>query len=242
MIKKIFQISAIFILGAIGGMIWQAILLPTLARNPNFENFWFIKEFRERETIIFPKEEIRIQENVALSQAVEKVENIVVGIKTKTKQGKEIFGSGLILTSDGQVVTLSNLLPEESDSLLFINGQIVSFEILKRDDSKNLILLKIEKNGLPTAGFLSLDNIKRGQTVFLIGTVFIDSKAEKIVNTGIVKYFGRDSIRTNIFEKDILNGSPLFDIEGNVLGINTVDFQGIVTALPVSEIQRFAGF
>ena len=97
-------------------------------------------------------------------------------------------------------MTLADLLPKGSDFALFFDGQILPFEVLKRDDKKNLILLEIDKEGLPTCGFASFDRIKRGQRVFLIGTIFLNGKPEKMVNSGIIKYFGRDFIRTNIFE------------------------------------------
>jgi len=241
-IKRILQILAIFILGAIGGMIWQAVLLPYLAQKPAFERFWFVKEFRERETIVLTTEQIHIQENVALTEIVEKVERTVMGVRTETKKGQVLEGSGLILTSDGLVVTLADLLPQGSAFSFFLNGEKVPFEILKRDQKKNLALIKIEKQNLPTCGFADLTKIKRGQRVFLVGAIFLNKKPEKMVNQGIIKYFGKDFIRTNIFEKDILKGSALFDIEGNVLGINTIDLEGKVTTIPISQIQQFAGF
>jgi len=242
MLKRLFQILAIFILGAIGGMIWQAFFLPYLAQNPRFERFWFIREFKEREVIVFPKEEIYIQENVALTEAVEKVEKVVVGVRTETKKREILEGSGLILTSDGRVVTLADFLPKGSAFSFFVNNEKVPFEILKRDLEKNLALIKLEKQNLPTCRFADLEKIKRGQRVFLVGVIFLDGKPQKMVNEGIIKYFSEDFIRTDIFEKNILKGSPLFDIEGNVLGVNTIDLEGKVTAIPISKIQEFAGF
>lgn len=242
MLKKISYILAILALGTIGGMIWQATLLPYLAQHPWFENLWFIKEFQERKTIIFPTEEIYIQENVALTGVVEKVEKMAVGVRAETKKGNIIEGSGLVLTSDGLVITLAELVPEGANLSFFLNGEKVAFEIKKSDAQKNLALIRIEKEGLATSSFADLSEIKRGQRVFLIGVLFFDGKPQRMVNEGIIKYFDNNFIRTNIFEKDILNGSPLFDIEGNALGINTIDLEGKVTTIPISEIQAFAGF
>ncbi len=241
MIRKILQIIAILLMGVLGGMIWQAIFLPSLAKNPSFEKFWFIREFKERETIIFPKEEIIIQENVALTEAVEKVKNAVVGVRAISKKGKIVEGSGLILTSDGLAVTLAELLPRGYNFSLFVNGDKVPFKIIKRDPQKNLVLIQLERQGLTTRGFAKSEELKEGQRVFLMGVIFLNKKPQKIVNEGIIKYFSRGFIRTNIFEKDILKGSPLFNIEGNVLGINTVDLEGKITTIPIAQIQEFAG-
>lgn len=242
MLKKILRILAIFGLGIMGGMIWQAILLPYMARHSLFGNLWFIREFQDRETIVFPTEQIYIQENFALVSIVEKVEKLVVGISAETAQGKSIQGSGLILASDGLVVTLADLLPKGAAFSFFLDSEKVPFEILKSDPERNLVLIKIEKNNLPTCNFAEAENIKRGQRVFLVGAIFLDGKLNKIVNQGIIKYFDKGLIRTNMFENYLLKGSPLFDIEGNALGINIIDLEGKVTTIPISQIREFAGF
>ena len=87
--------------------------------------------------------------------------------------------------------------------------------------------------------------MKLGERVFLVGVIFENQKITslgRVVNEGIVKSFNQDFIKTNIFEKNILKGSPLFDIEGKVLGLNTIDLEGKVIAIPISKIKSFAGF
>ena len=224
--KTIFKILVIFIIGIAGGIFANQVLWPY---------------FVERPVYVTEREEIIIQENTALKIAIEKVEKTVVGIETKTKE--DIFnGSGLILTSDGLIVTLAELVPKGGSSSLFLDGQLTPFKILKRDLNNNLALIKVEKDNLPTVGFAPFEKIKLGERVLLVGSVFEDGKVSKEVNEGIVKRFDNDSIRTNIFETASLAGSPLFNIEGEVLGLNTVDFWGRVTAIPVTKIRTFAGF
>ena len=244
MAKKIFPILSILALGALGAMIWQAIFLPYLAQNSFFKDFEFVKVLTERETLIFPKEQIYIQENIALTKAIEKAEKSVIAIKTQTPGGRILQGSGLILTADGLVVTLADLVPRGSDFNFYVNEQAMSFEILKRDIQKNLALIKIEngKQNFSTCGFADLEKIKKGQIVFLIGTIFFDNKPEKIVNQGIIKYFNDNYIQTNIFEEKTLSGSALFDIESNVLGLNTINSKDEIITIPIDQIQDFAGF
>ena len=64
----------------------------------------------------------------------------------------------------------------------------------------------------------------------------------KMINQGIVKLFTKDYIRTNILEKTVLKGSPLFNISGELLGLNTIDSEGKVTAISITEIRDFIGF
>lgn len=224
--KTILKVLTIFIIGVGGGIFANQVLWPY---------------FVERPVYVTEREEIIIQENTALKNAIEKVERTVVGIETKTKE--EIFnGSGLILTSDGLIVTLAELVPKGGSSSLFLDGQLTPFQILKRDLNNNLALIKVEKDNLPTVGFAPFEKIKLGERVLLVGSVFEGGKVSKEVNEGIVKRFNNDSIWTNVFETASLAGSPLFNIEGEVLGLNTVDFWGRVTAIPVTKIRTFAGF
>lgn len=242
MIKTILKIIAILFLGAFGGFLFQIFVLPYLIASPYFEKFQFVKNFKERKVIVNPKEEIFIQENTALERAIEKVEKTVIAVQTKTKQGKILEGSGLIITSDGLVVTFADLVPVGSSFSFFTEGEKAQFQILRRDLKNNLALIKLEKTNLLTSGFADSEKTKLGQRVFLIGIIFEKAVPSKIVNQGIIKSFGEDFIKTNIFEKKILNGSPLFDIEGNVLGLNTIDEEGKVIAIPIEKIKTFAGF
>ena len=72
--------------------------------------------------------------------------------------------------------------------------------------------------------------------------IFEKGNSVKMVNQGIVKFFTRNYIRTNIFEKYTLKGSSLFNISGELLGLNTIDSEGKVTAIPITEIRDFIGF
>lgn len=235
------KIFFILIFGVLGGMIFQAFILPYLATKPYFQRFQFIKILTEREVNVYPKDTVTIQENVALKAAVEKIEKTVIGVRTKTKNGKILEGSGLILTSDGLVVTLAELLPFGSDFNFFWEEEKLPFQVLKRDLENNLALIKVEKRNLPTAGFADLGKIKLGERVFLLGIIFEKDKSKKIANEGIIKIFDDNFIKTNIFEKSILGGSPLFDIEGNTLGLNIIDKEGKVIAISIKTIQEFTG-
>lgn len=240
MFKKIFKIIFILICGVIGGILAQAFLLPFLAKYPYFEKFEFVKQFKEREVVINKTEQIIVQENKALTEAVEKAEKTVAGVKTETKTKEILEGSGLIVTNDGLIITLAELVPTGSVFSFYLEDKKVGFQILKRD--KNFALIKTEGQNLATAGFGDFNSVKLGQRVFLIGLIFEKGKAREIVNEGIVASISQDFIQTNILEKENLKGSPLFDIEGRVVGINTVNEEGKISAIPVSKIKEFLGF
>lgn len=238
MVKNIFKILVTFIIGIVGGIFADQILWPYFIERPLFYQY----RLEQSPVYVTERKEITVQENVALQNAVEEVEKVVVGVKTKTKTGKTLEGSGLIVTSDGLMVTLADLVPQGSEFSFFMDGKGVHFQILKRDLKENLALVKIEETNLATVGFANLEKIKLGERVFLVGIIFEEGVPQKIVNEGIIKIFDESSIRTNIFEKNILKGSPLFNIEGKVLGLNTIDLEGKVSAIPISKIKTFVGF
>lgn len=237
MIKNVFKIICIFILGIVGGIFADQILWPYFVERPLFYQY----RLEKAPVYVTERKEITIQENVAIINAIEKVEKVVIGVKTETKMGKILEGSGLIVTSDGLIVTLAEIVPQGSTFSFLVDGKRAHFQILKRDLKENLALVKLEEENLPTCGFANLEKIKLGERVFLVGTIFEKEKPQKVVNEGIVASFNEDFIKTNIFEKYTLAGSSLFNIEGEVLGINMIDKEGKVITIPISKIKEFTG-
>jgi len=236
-------------------MLWQLILLPYLAESAVSRDFWFVRDFQERKVVVYPHKETIIQENEAITEAIKKVEGLVVGIESQNS-GVVLRGSGLVLTSDGLVITLAELVPKNSNISAWVNHERVDAEVLKTDFVENLALLQLKKDGLSTAGFNG--NVEKGEKVFLIGADFTDiapaspsqggpasplphqGGVAKIVNQGIVKRSDGDFIYTNITEKSALMGSVLFDIQGKVLGLNKIGLDGEVMAIPASRLRPFA--
>ena len=255
MSKNILKIIAVFIIGAVGGIFSDQILWPYFIERPLF------LEYRLEQSPVYIAEtkEITIQENIALENAIEKTEKVVVGIQTNTTKGKILRGSGLIVTSDGLILALAELFPKNSSTTIWTEGTPYDFsledggvKILKKDLDSNLCLIKVETNNLNTSGFFDCDKIKLGQRVFLIENMFdAESKKEiapkRAVNQGIIKYFDKDFVYTDITEQETAtgnpcNGSPLFSIDAQVIGINFIDKQGGLITIPSSTLRDFIGF
>ena len=236
MLKEVFKVLAAFILGIFGGIFGSQILWPYFIERPLFLEY----RLEQRPIYLTEKREIKIQENVALQETIEKVKSSVLGIQTKTKKGKILEGSGLILTTDGLILTLADLVPDGSTTTIFLENEVLPVQVLKKDTKQNLALLKIEKEKLSTVSFGDFEKMKLGQRVFLIGVVFSKNSPKKIVNEGILSYFDQNLIETNIFEKENLIGSSLFDIEGNFLGLNFLNQEGKISSIPILQIKSFA--
>ncbi len=185
--------------------------------------------------------EVIVKENEVIIEAVERIQRAVIGVKSSGRTGN-LEGSGIILSSDGLVVTLANLIPAGASFSFHMNGETVSYEVQKRDLVNNLALVKVEGNGLPTLEFADTSRLKNGERVFLTGAVFgAEGNIIKSVNEGIIKRTEEGLIITNITEDNRLAGSALFDIRGRVLGINLIGKNGEVTTVPISTIREFVG-
>jgi len=236
--KNVSRIIGILLLGFLGSLIFSFFVLPYLLTNSYFERFQFVKDFKSGKIIVNPKEQIYIQENIALENAIEKVMKSVVVIQGTTSSGKSYFGSGFIVTSDGSIITLAGLTPAGSKFNVFINGEKQDFKVQKIDYKKNLALIKIEKNNLPTVSFADFDKIKLGQRVFLTA-LFSQENSDWLANEGIIRNFNETVIKTNISEKSIINGSPLFNISGELVGLSDLDSDARVSAVPINVIKAF---
>ncbi|MBU4204788.1 serine protease [Patescibacteria group bacterium] len=237
--KLIVLVFSVFLGGLISGLIFQILIFPYFLTHPYFSQFEFVKNFKEGNVIINTREEIIVTQETALEKAIDKVEKSVIGIQTIKDQ--EVFvGSGLIATSDGLIITLAELVPTGGTSSVILDGEKIKAQVLKRDSENNLALLKIEKTNLKTCGFCSTEQVRIGGKVFLMGIT--PSSFLQTVNEGIIKRFNEEIVRTNIIESLSLTGSPLFNIEGNLIGLSLINYLGQVSTIPIQKIKEFAGF
>ena len=237
MIKKILKIVAIFIIGIVGGIFADQILWPYFIERPLFYKY----RLEQSPVYINETKEITIQENTALEEAIKKVDKVVVGIRATTATGKIIEGSAIVVTSDGLVLTLNSLVPQGSEINLFLDSKKITPKVLQRKNS--LALLKIEENNLATTAFADFNKISLGERIFLLGITFAkNDSTQKVTNEGIIKTFDETSIQSNVIEDLTLQGSPLFDIEGKLVGLNTIGKTGKVSAISIKTIRDFLGF
>lgn len=229
MFKQIVTVILFILAGAFGGILVQRFA-PNLYVQPNTAPSYVIRE-----------NNIYIQENDALKDSVQKTKSFVLGVRSVVSDKKILSGSGLVLTSDGMAVTLAELVPSGSKTIVFyVDGQPVQAQVIKRDLKENLALVKIEKSGLSVGGFFIFDQLALGERVFLVSQTFDPQTSAPgfLTNEGVVKTFAADTIETNIQESKAL-GAPVFDIKGYVMGI-TSSSSGSVTVIPITKIRDFS--
>lgn len=238
MVYNILKIISVFVIGVVGGIFADQILWPYFIERPLFYEY----RLEPVPINVTERKEVIIEENKALQEKVEKVEKAVIGIKTRTKQDEILLGSGLIITSDGLAVVFGKIMPKTGESMVFFNNSACSYQVLRRDDEKNLAIIKIERKNLPTVGFADFDGLRKGQRIFLLGKVSEKQGISKIVNQGIIRSFEKDFIITNIIEEKEAQGSPVFNIQGKLVGLSVINSDQKVRLIPSKDIREFGGF
>ncbi len=153
-------------------------------------------------------------------------------------------GSGVIISRDGYILTNNHVVEgaKEVSVTLADKGEFKA-QIVGRDPKTDLAIVKIDAGeNLPAASIGDSDQIKVGDWVLAIGNPFGLSHT---VTSGIVSAKGRvigagpydDFIQTDASINPGNSGGPLFNMKGEVIGINTAiipDGQGIGFAIPVN--------
>lgn len=243
MIKKILFIIFVFAIGIAGGIFSSNLILPKILESSFLGiDSRYLAKMSSGPVTITEKKEITVQENTALQDSIKKIEKSIVGIMSKTKTGQTIYGSGLVLTSDGIIITLSDLIPKGGEFVFYLNGKAQGYQILKRDENKNLVLLKFSGNNFQPCGFADFSKLSSGERVFLAGINIARSKESAFANEGIIRFFDEENIKTNILEEISSKGSALFNIKGELLGLNIIDKEGRIEAMPITFIREFTGF
>ncbi len=166
----------------------------------------------------------------------------------QTPRKKRALGTGFIISKDGYILTNDHVV-DDADviKVKLSDGREFDGEVRGHDPKLDLALVKIEAGeGLPVAELGNSDSLKVGEWVMAIGNPF---GLEQTVTVGIVSAKGRvigagpydDFIQTDASINPGNSGGPLFNVRGEVVGINTAIVaggQGIGFAIPVNMAKQ----
>lgn len=158
------------------------------------------------------------------------------------------FGSGVIIDSSGFILT-SNHVVESAGKIevkLSDNQKFIA-KLVGQDKETDLALIKVtSKNVLPAAPLGNSEKLRPGQWVMAIGNPFV---YDHTVTVGVISALNRN-LGTNIFDDFIQtdaainfgnSGGPLLNIQGEVIGINTLissQGTGIGFAIPINTAKE----
>jgi serine protease DegQ len=157
------------------------------------------------------------------------------------------LGSGVIVSTDGFVLTNNHVIEDADDiQLVLSDGRRMHATVRGSDPESDLAVLKTDGKDLPAVTFGKLENVQVGDAVLAIGSPFGFGSS---VTHGIISALGRNQLHVNRFEDFIQtdaavnpgnSGGALVDTSGNLIGINSIIFsqsggsQGIGFAIPVT--------
>lgn len=162
------------------------------------------------------------------------------------------LGSGFVLWSDGYVLTNYHVVREAREIIVrLLDRSEYSAEIVGFDERSDLALLKIDAENLPAAILGDSTHLRPGQWVLAIGSPF---GFDYSVTAGIISAKGRSLyseqyvpfIQTDVAINPGNSGGPLFNLDGEVIGINSQiysqsgSYQGVSFSIPIDVAAKVA--
>ncbi|MDR1257709.1 MAG: Do family serine endopeptidase [Tannerellaceae bacterium] len=173
------------------------------------------------------------------------------GSRQRPSQARVGYGSGVIISTDGYVITNNHVVEDADEIEVTLNDErTFTSKLIGADATTDIALLKIEGKDFPTIPFGDSDKLKVGEWVLAVGNPF---NLTSTVTAGIVSAKGRgvltgsddrDKIASYIQTDAAVNrgnsGGALVNTKGELVGINTLiysetgNFAGYSFAIPIS--------
>ncbi len=168
-------------------------------------------------------------------------------VRTPKQQGS---GSGVIISSDGYIVTNNHVVEGADELTVTLNdNKEYSARIIGADKTTDLALIKIDCNNLPAIVIANSEDIKVGEWVLAVGNPF---NLTNTVTAGIVSAKGRSLYQNGVesfIQTDAAinrgnSGGALVNVKGELIGINamlyseTGSYSGYGFAIPTSIMNK----
>jgi serine protease Do len=155
-------------------------------------------------------------------------------------------GSGVIISEDGYILTNNHVAGDANQiNVKLADGRELKARVIGKDGETDLAVIKVDAQNLPFARLGDSDKLEQGEWVIALGSPF---GLQQTMTAGIVSATGRDlnvagGQFTNFIQTDASinpgnSGGPLINMQGEVVGINTLIFSqtgtssGIGFAIP----------
>jgi len=172
------------------------------------------------------------------------------GKKHPKEQKSSGLGSGVIVSSDGYIITNYHVVKDADEiKVLMSDKKEYDGKVIGSDPKTELSMVKIEATGLPTVSWGNSDLLQVGEVVLAVGNPY---GLNQTVTMGIVSALGRanvgiadyeDFIQTDAAINPGNSGGALVNVKGELVGINTAiystsgGYQGIGFAIPSNMVK-----
>jgi len=163
---------------------------------------------------------------------------------------KEASGSGFIISSDGYVVTNAHVINDSKDVTVALEDKRkLKAKVIGIDKLSDIALLKIDATDLPSVKLGDSDKLDVGQWVVAMGTPFgLDYTATQGIVSALSRSLPKDTyvpfIQTDAAVNPGNSGGPLFDLDGQVIGVNSQiysrsgGYMGVSFAIPSNIVKN----
>jgi serine protease Do len=168
-----------------------------------------------------------------LARVAEQVQRLTVQV-----QCEHGGGSGVIWQPDGVIVTNAHVASAREHMVVLGDGRRFEAQVIARDRSHDVVSMKITATELPSARVRDSSSLRTGEVVIAVGNPL---GAAGALATGIVHApaAGRPWVQADIRLAPGNSGGPLCDVEGRVIGVNSMIANGLALAVPSSTVQQF---
>ncbi|PSL15554.1 serine protease Do [Marinobacterium halophilum] len=165
--------------------------------------------------------------------------------RDRPHKAPQSLGSGFIISRDGYILTNHHVIKDADQVMVRLNDRReLEAEVIGSDERTDVALLRIKADGLPVVRLGKSSELKVGEWVLAIGSPF---GFDHSVTAGIVSATERALANENyvpFIQTDVAinpgnSGGPLFNLEGEVVGINSQiytrsgGFMGLSFAIPI---------
>ena len=162
------------------------------------------------------------------------------------------IGSGVIVSADGYILTNAHVVREAAEIVVRLHDrkEYVA-ELVGSDNHSDIAVLKVAADNLPHAKLGDSDAVKVGQWVLAIGAPFgLEQTATQGIVSAVSRSLPNDTyvpfIQTDVALNPGNSGGPLFNLAGEVIGINsqifsrTGGYMGLSFAIPINLADSIA--
>lgn len=165
-------------------------------------------------------------------------------------KGAQSLGSGFIVSGDGYILTNAHVVKDADQIIVGLHDRREFIaKLVGADERSDVAVLKIDARNLPTVRTGNMENVKVGQWVLAIGSPF---GFRESATQGIVSALNRSLpsdtyvpfIQTDVAVNPGNSGGPLFNMQGEVIGLNSQiysrsgGYQGVSFAIPIDVALR----
>ncbi len=222
--------SALLILGCLLTLSSQAAELPNFADlvEKNAPTIVEIATIRQVTASRSPIPDSELEELLRRLNPEEEPELNIEGIPEQRQRAA--VGSGFLISEDGYIITNNHVVVGADEIQITLNDRrVFDAKVIGLDEPSDLALLKIDSDNLPHVEFGNSDRLRVGEWVLAIGSPFglefsaaagiVSAKGRTVPGRSAYNYMS--FIQTDVAINQGNSGGPLFNLDGEVIGINS---------------------